>query len=471
MKEIEANYSQRFLLPIDLEELVPRNHTARMFREFVDKLDLRALGFKMRESETGRPNYSANILLKICLYGLYNKYFSTRKLEWSCYNDLGMMWLAGLEHPDHNTLNRFLSGNRDAFKAVFKASADVAIKMNLVGLVLQALDGTKIAANASMEHALHKEKLESLLSRIDDAAEELLGQIESADAAEDGQEYLLSEELSDRERLREEVELQLKRLTEADTKHLSETDEDARVMICNKVKKFSYNAQAVVDDKCGIIVAADVVQDENDHHLLTGMIAEAEEITGAVAETTVADAGYYSGEELAKATQAGYEVLVSVPSTKKCKHISPQLDKSQFKYDEQTDTYTCPHGGILTFFTHKKERKQRLAAKKYRCRNFKNCPFRNECSTDKNGRTITVTYFETTTKAQKMKNNEPQNMAKIKKRKAIVEPLFGNIKHNFGFRQWNARGIRNVRAQWALICAVINLKKIFNQSKPISIAY
>ena len=145
--EIHANYKQNFILPPELENWVPLTHPARFIRAFVDEQNLAALGFKQRKGNVGAPNYSANLLVKIFLYGYFHKIRPLRALEHACYNDMGMIWLTGNKHPDHNTLNRFFRNNRKAFGKLFKKSIFKGIEMNLVELALVAVDGTRILSN------------------------------------------------------------------------------------------------------------------------------------------------------------------------------------------------------------------------------------------------------------------------------------------------------------------------------------
>jgi transposase len=111
---IAPDYGQQFLLPPALEDWVAADHPARFLREFVDQLDLAALGFALPTAVEGRPPYAPSLLLKIWLYGYYHRIRSTRKLETACREHLSLLWLIGLIAPDHNSLWRFWRDNKKA---------------------------------------------------------------------------------------------------------------------------------------------------------------------------------------------------------------------------------------------------------------------------------------------------------------------------------------------------------------------
>jgi len=157
---IRANYEQRYLLPPSVNDWVPVDHPARFIRDFVDALDLKELGFVIPEGMDGRSAYASDLLLKVWLHGYFHKIRSTRGLEKACYDSISMVWLTGNEHPDHNTLWRFWRSNRHALKGVFRSSVKVAVKNEMVSLALQAVDGTKIAAQVSTARAVHRKELE-----------------------------------------------------------------------------------------------------------------------------------------------------------------------------------------------------------------------------------------------------------------------------------------------------------------------
>jgi len=169
---IAPDYGQQFLFPPALEDWVPADHPARFPREFVDQLDLPALGFAIPSASEGRPPYAPSLLLKIWLYGYFHRIRATRKLEAACREHLSLVWLTGLIALDHNSLWRFWKENQKALRQVFKQSAQLAVRAGAVGLVLQALDGTKIEAAASGHSGWSQEYMDKLLAALDAALDQ-----------------------------------------------------------------------------------------------------------------------------------------------------------------------------------------------------------------------------------------------------------------------------------------------------------
>ena len=148
-KQIRADYEQILMFPPSVEDWVGKDHPARFIRDFVDSLDLSELGIEIPDSDTGRPPYAPDLLLKVWLYGYFNRIRASRKLEKACLENMGLIWLTGMNAPDHNSLWRFFKANKKSLRHLFKQSIRVALKADLIGLVLHAVDGTKIRTLSS----------------------------------------------------------------------------------------------------------------------------------------------------------------------------------------------------------------------------------------------------------------------------------------------------------------------------------
>jgi hypothetical protein len=280
-----------------------------------------------------------------------------------------------------------------------------AWKNGLVGLVLHALDGTKIRAWVSDDSGWH---YPSLKKKLYSGIDEVLNEIEE----------------------------------------------------CGKGSSFCFNAQAVVDDASGLIVAQDVVNEEADNGLLVPMIEKVEANLGGIAEETVADAGYYSPKQLLEAEDKGFDILVDIN-----KAISPKeakkFHKSKFTYDAAKDVFICPLGKELHFEGTREDRQGKYRERIYRCKCFKDCPERDACGREKKGRKITMGPHYQALMRQLEKQKIPEKKKELSRRKAIVERVFAFIKEVMGFRRFTVRGCEKVRTQWSLICTAYNLSKLF----------
>jgi transposase len=458
--EIRPDYDSMHLFPPALEDWVPADHPARFIRDFVDALDLEDLEFKARRSERGRPNYALDLLLKVWLYGYFNRIRSTRELERACHEHLSLIWLTGMKYPDHNTLWRFLRNNPEAIRKAFAAGVQVAASSGLVGMVLHALDGTKIRAQASRHTALHRKQLERALKELDSKFDEMFSEVEAAEREQEG-DYKLPEELQDAETRRQAIRDALAELDNAETDHLQPSEPDARMMKCDGRVDFGYNPQVVVDEHSGLIVAADVTTEETDYEQLVPMVKKVDEVLGDTAEETVADKGYSSGPALHEAQEEGLNVLVHLQSHMDEPKDPDEFHHSRFHHDTQRDVIICPRGEFLTFEHEKWDSSNKYKVRVFRCQSFHDCPDRFSCSSSKRGRTIRINPYKPAVDKQIEKQRTPEAKRSLSRRKVIVEPPFGTIKEGMSFRRFTVHNLDPVRMQWALVCFAFNLRKLY----------
>ena len=463
------NREQAWLLPPSLDEFVAADHPARFVAAFVDELDeatRRALEIDLKGDPLGAPAYHPCALLSVWLYGFMTRTTSSRKLEAACRDQVAYMWLSGNQRPDHNTLWRFYRDHRQQMRALLRRTVEIAVRADVVDLALQAVDGTKVAASASGDRTFDAEGLRRLLERVERAIDEL----EAQNGAEnDPPAPRLPEELAQKEALRARVKAAMRQVEEEDSpRHVNLTDADAALLKTRGGFITGYNAQAMVSrldpetaETGGLIItAAEVTASGDDHPQLVPMMDEAAASTGGGAETTLADAGYHSGENLDSCAEEGRRVLM--PETHDRKRLDP-YHKAHFTYCEETDTYLCPEGQPLAFVEIQHRKKKGYSVRRYRAdgKICRACPAFGACTNSKNGRNLYVTPHEAALRRHRalMDTEDAKDLYRL--RKQIVEPAFGILKEQQGARRFLLRGLANVRAEWSLLATAFNLRTLY----------
>lgn len=454
-KPLAPDYGTDFLFPPSLADWISPRHPARFILEFVDSLDLGQLGFAVEYTHEGRPAYGANVLLKVWLFAYLNKIRSSRALERACHENVALIWLSGLLYPDHNTLWRFWATNQKAIGELFRHTVRVACWMGLVDMVLNAVDGTKIQAACSGRSGWTKEEVEKLLAALEPELAQLEQQIQQAGTPE-GLTYQLPAPLADKQRLRQQLLEARTQLQQTERQQLHPGEPEARRMPCEGRNRFGYNGQAVADAKAGVIVAAQLTNQEQDSGLATAMLEQAKANTGQKAQRTLADSGYGGAQDLAQAQGAGYELLA--PPAQGSTRAANPYHASHFQYDELKDVCLCPQGKELKLerITDKADRGR---VRIYRCK-AADCPVNNQCTKDRQGRLIELGPHHKLVTQQRQKLARPDIQALWSRRKVIIEPAFATIKEHLGFRRWTFRGLARARTQWLWLCSIVNLMKI-----------
>lgn len=458
---IDADFSQLMLLPASIEDWVPARHPARFIRTFVDVVEGGGeLELTWCEGEEGRPAYAPQLLLRVWLYGYYCGIRSSRGLERACREQLPFIWLCGTHQPDHNTLWRFFTRNKKALRSLFGKTLRVALKSDFIGFVLHALDGTRIQTQSATRSGVHTTVLEARLIKLEERIAQLESEVERAGAGGRDIPLELPQALQTAQQAHETVTKALAELNDNHVKHVHPREPEAKILHVKDRGKnlFGYNGQAVADEQSGMIVAQDVVTDENDVDQLVPMLTQARENLGTGAELTVADKGYAKGPSLQEAQERQLNACVILPE-----HFAARPDdpyhSSHFVYDHEQNTVTCPEGQQLPYWKQRGT-KNGYTVKVFRCQ-CNDCPVRDACTKNKSGREIEIAPHHQALTAQRTYQSDERSQAAMRKRKHIIEPVFAHIKEHMRFRRWTLRGLEGVRTQWSMICTAYNLRKLY----------
>src|SRR5271168_1035071 len=171
-----------FLMPPSVDEWLPERHLARFVVEVVEGLDLRAMSASYRGS--GSASYHPTVLLNILIYGYATGVFSSRKLERATYDSVAFRYIAGNEHPDHDTIATFRKRFIGEIEPLFVEVLRLAQTMGVLKLGTVGLDGTKLHANASRHSALSYEHAQKIEAQLQQEVKQLLLLAEHADEVE-----------------------------------------------------------------------------------------------------------------------------------------------------------------------------------------------------------------------------------------------------------------------------------------------
>jgi len=453
---------QKMLFPQSVDEYIPADAPVRAYDVIVDSLDFDVLGIEVDHHKVGSPQYDPRVMLKLLLYGYSYGVRSSRKLEREvCYN-LSFIWLTGGLKPDHKTIAEFRRRNKSALKKVLKQCARLCIGLGLIEGNTLFVDGSKIRANASINSSWTKQKCLNHLKKIDERIAEILSECESVDHAERDKSSMvhMEKELSDNETLKMKVLDVLSNLEAGGKQSLNTTDPDCAKMHGRQGSHAGYSIQSVVDERHGLIVNSDVVNENNDLHQFADQIEQAHEVLGKKCLTACGDAGYADVNELEKIDSQGVKVIV--PSAKQAERVkrSDPFDKAHFKYDKANDCYICPEGKVLDY-SHTETQKGKMT---YRagvevCRK---CKFFRRCTTNRKGRTITRLLHEEVKERLEVQYEQSQSQEVYKLRKQKVELPFGHIKHNLMVSGFLLRGLAGVKAEASILSSCFNIVRMIS---------
>jgi transposase len=418
---------QALLLPPDLRDWLPEGHLAYFVSDLVDELDLSAIEAHYEAEKRGQPPYHPRLMVKLLVYGYCVGVRSSRKMAQRLDEDVAFRALAAGNRPDFRTLSDFRKIHLEALSALFEQVLRLALQAGAIKLGRVALDGTKIKANASKHKAMSWKRMNETEQRLRREVGEILAEAEKVDEAEDARwgeargdelpaelarresrlERIREAKKALRQRARERAEAAgqaPKRAQPEDKDQYNFSDPESRIMKGADGFVQAYNAQAAVEPATQIIVGQTLTNEANDKKQLKPLVEAIEKQSGQRPSGALADSGYCSEENL--------QDLASEAAPEKA--IEAWVATGRSKHSDKPEK--VPRGREPAGLTRVQKMRRKLLTKA--------------------GRKI---YAQ---------------------RKAIVEPVFGQIKQARGIRQFLLRGLQKARGEWGLICLTHNVLKM-----------
>lgn len=420
---------EELLLPPSLRDWLPEKHLSYFVSDVVDNLDLSEIEGVYGNEKRGQPPYDPLMMTKVLVYGYCVGVFSSRRIERRLVEDIAFRVLAADNQPNFRTISDFRKNHLKALEGLFEQVLQIAMEAGAMKLGRVALDGTKVKANASKHKAMSYDRMAEKEKQLKAEVKQLLEQAAAADAEEDaryGKDRAGDELPAELERRQTRIRKiqEAKRVLEErarakaaaegsdprqaepkDKDQYNFTDPQSRIMKGADGFVQAYNAQAAVEPDFQLIVGHAVTQASNDKEQLIPMLATIEEQSGQRPRELLADSGYCSEKNL--------EHLHSEDNPER--RVDGYIAAERQKHGEYREP--CPRGPLPKDATRVGRMKRKLK-----------------------------------TKAGK---------AVYAARKAIVEPVFGQIKQARGFRQFLLRGIDKVRGEWSLVCLTHNVLKLY----------
>ena len=349
---------------------------------------------------------------------------------------------------------------------LLKDTVRTAVEVGIVDLAVQALDGTKVAANAAGDQTYDAAGLERLLARTDTAIGDLEAQNEGGD---DPPPPRLPAELQRAQTLRERIHHAMNRLAQDHWfTRVNLTDQDAQLMKGWQGIMPGHNAQAMASPvalssgNSMLITAADVVNSAADSGQLVPMLEQAEEMIGEPVPVTLAEGGYHTAANLVAGEQRGD--LFVMPERYHPGVQGPYF-KDKFVYDPATDSYLCPQGQRLPFRGLRRKNGNIIGPfRVYRAprRLCWACPAYGVCTKDAHtGRALWIGPSDALLRKHRHWMTTERARRLYARRKELIEPLFGILKEQLASRRFLLRGLVNVLAEFVLLATAFNLRTLW----------
>ncbi|MGG2055140.1 IS1182 family transposase [Lysinibacillus pakistanensis] len=506
---------QSMMIP-DIESFIPEHHVARLVDEMVESIPDKLLFSHYVGG--GRAPYHPKLLLKVILYAYTQKIYSSRSMKRMVEENLPAMWLAGMQTPDHRTINDFRGVRMPAImEELFEQFLLQLVEQELVDLEYMFIDGTKIEANANKYSfvwgkalANHDQKLrektqslirdvravtteelreDNLEEQLTKTVEQLTEEVQSLES-----QYEQASDKEERKQLRMEKSKRQKHIKTIETDYLprlaryeaqreilgernsySKTDHDATFMrmkddhMKNGQLKAGYNVQIATQNQ--FIIGYKLFQRPGDTRCFQPFMNQLMEALPKVPTQVIADAGYASEENylfaMGEEQEPLFELLAPYNTYVKEQTKSYKQDISKVQnwpYREEEDVFICPNNRKVLFKRYSQRKNTggyEQDYKIYECEDCTDCPLKALCTKAKGNRQVhwNPVYEEMKAKARAALDDE-QKAALYAKRKVDVETVFGDIKGNRSFTRFLLRGLAKTQTEFGLVAIAHNLLKV-----------
>lgn len=410
----------------------------------------------------GRKSYPPDSMLKLLVYGYFNGITSSRKLEAETYRNIEMIWLVEGLQPDHWTVCSFRRESGTIMKDFLRYFRKFLINNNYATSERVVFDGTKVKAYAKRE-MLTVEGIGEKLENIDKSISEYLSKLEGNDQHDDELETAKTEieELKEKVRKLESVKSKLegvkRDIEKSGKKYYAPNDAEA-VMVKGRDGKFpGYNVQVGVEPKGHFIMTDRVTTDTNDMKQLQECVESFTQETVAVPKEVSADKGYSNTTQLLEIEKDG-KTKCYIPLIDTKREIQ-EKEGVTFKYNTESDTYTCSQGKQLLLLS-RNHKNSGAYYNIYKCHGCEGCVIRTKCTKSKTGRIVKRNVNQDKLDQYKERIAGEYGKQKIRERKTVVEHPFGTIKMLMGKFNLLLKGKTKVQTEFDYYTAAYNLKRL-----------
>lgn len=423
---------QMFLLPPSLRDWLPEEHLAHFISETVDRLDLKV--FYRRYEGDGRRNqpYEPRMMVKVLLYGYATGTFSSRKLAKKLEEDVAYRVLGAGNFPAHRTIAEFRQLHLKEFQELFVQVVGIAAEAGVIRLGTVAVDGSKVRANASKHKAMSYKRMKAEQQRLRREIEELTEQAVREDAEEDriyGEDQRgdeLPEELRRREDRVAKIEAAMERLQQRQ----AEADR----------QKGRHEGDGRKGPRGGLKFKREFGEpEEKAQDNFTDPDSRIMKSKGSFEQCYNAQIAVEEGSQLVVATgltqSAGDnpQLLPLVERAAANTGKKPERVLADAGYRDEKSFERLEQAEIDAYISLGREGKP--ASQK---------PAPEAAASLRMG--------------EKLRSESGR--AIYRRRKGMVEPVFGWAKERLGFRRFSLRGFEKVSGEWDLVCLALNLKRL-----------